>query len=216
MRLALIWFCLALLAKVLRALDVDLPFGSAPLLALGAGFFTTSWLRSRPLKKRIFGTSAVLRVVLPGLLYASGLAAALLEMQDGASKDAGGGFVLGASLAAGLVLWLGVMRSAPPEGEGLVRYVCARCGLGADREEGREPCVHCGLFTRIEWNGELPATEEGQSPFTRLWCPACAEERAAPRGTSECGSCGQALHIEFNDHATGALESGDGRGIEAR
>jgi len=200
---------------VLRAFGVYLPVG-APFLAVSVAVFTSSMLRARPLKKRLFGTSAVLRVVLPGLLYVSGLVAVILELQDRARHDAGLGFVLGVSAAAGLVVWLGVMRSAPPEGGGLVRYVCARCGLGSDRGEGREPCSHCGLFTRIEWSGDLPASDEEKSPSTRLWCPACAEERTAPRGTSECASCGQALLIEFNDHATGALETGDGRGLEAR
>ena len=216
MRPTLIWISLAVLGFVLEIMGVEVPVSGTPFLAIALAVFTSSRLRTRPLAKRLFGALEVLRVVLPGLLYAAAAAAALLEWMRGTSLGAGVGFLVGASVAVGIVLSSSVMLSAPPKGDGRVRYVCARCGLGSDRGEGREPCKHCGLFTRIEWSGDLPATEEERSPFTRLWCPTCAQERAAPRGTSECGSCGQGLHIEFNDHATGALETGDGRGLEAR
>ena len=120
------------------------------------------------------------------------------------------------SFGGDAVLCMAVMLSAPPRAGDRVRYVCARCGLGSDRTSGREPCPHCGLFTRIEWGVELPESCEEGGPLTRVWCPKCGTERAAPRGTSACGTCGERLHIEFNDHATGASAAGDGRGLETR
>ena len=216
MRPTLIWISLAVLGFVLEAVGVEVPVSGTPFLAIALAVFTSSTLRMRPLRRRLFGTLEVLRVALPGLLYAAAAAAAVLEWMEGTGPGSGVGFLVGAAVAVGAVLTSALLLSAPPTADGRVRYVCARCGLGSDRGEGREPCPHCGLFTRIEWSGELPAVEDEKSPFTRLWCPTCAEERATPRGTSECASCGQALHIEFNDHATGALETGDGRGLEAR
>jgi len=215
-RIALFWFSLAALLFALDMLGGSPPVSGTPVLALAFASFTSAKLRTRPLRKHMFGSLSTLRVLLPGLLYAAAAAALILERIESANAAAGVGFLAGAAAAVGVVLSFGVLLSAPPRGGSKVRYVCARCGLGSDRAEGREPCVHCGLFTRIEWEGALPESGADRELLTRLWCPACAVERAAPRGTSECGACEQALHIEFNDHATGARATGDGRGLEAR
>ena len=214
MRIALFWFSLAALLFTLDAMGTSPPASGAPVLALAFASFTRAKLLLNPLRRHMFGSLASLQVVLPGLLYAAALAAFVLERMERSST--GVAFLIGAASAVGVVLFSGVLLSGPPGGGSMVRYVCARCGLGSDRAEGREPCVHCGLFTRIEWGGELPLSGAAKEPFARLWCPACAVERAAPRGTSACDSCGQALFIEFNDHATGARVTGDGRGLEAR
>ena len=214
MRIALYWFSLAALLFAMEAVGSTPPVSGAPVLALALASFTRTKLRTNPLRRHMFGSLPGLQLVLPGLLYAAALAALVFERIGRAS--AGTAFLAGAAAAVGVVLFSGVLLSAPPKGGSMVRYVCARCGLGSDRAEGREPCVHCGLFTRIEWSGELPETGATEEPFARLWCPACAAERAAPRGMSACDSCGRALFIEFNDHATGARASGDGRGLEAR
>ena len=223
MRLALIWTTLAIFGFLQENLSGGMaerlpesPLGWTPFVALALGQLAHAVLKRRPIRKRIFGTSGTLRVVLPGLLVASGLAAFMLERRAGAALGDGLGFVLGAAAGVGLVMWLGLMRSAPPRGVGRVRYVCARCGIASDRDEGRAPCAHCGLVTRIDWTENLPESAHGELPLTRLWCPSCAHERMSSRGTSACEPCGQALHLEFNDHATGALGSGDGRGLEAR
>lgn len=214
MRIALFWLSLAALLFTLDATGSSPPVSGAPVLALAFASFTRAKLLSNPLRRHMFGSLERLQVALPGLLYAAALAGFILERTESAS--AGTAFLAGSAFAVGVVLFSGVLLSAPPGGGSLVRYVCARCGLGSDRAEGREPCVHCGLFTRIEWGEELPLSDAAKEPFARLWCPACAVERAAPRGTSACDSCGQALFIEFNDHATGARATGDGRGLEAR
>ena len=217
MRAARLWFSLAALLYVLGGVGVDFPVSGTPFLAIGLAGWTSSRLRTQPLRRRIFGNLEVLRVALPGLLYAAAVGALLLEGMEGAGPGAGVGFLVGALAAVGTVLFFGVMRSAVPEGGERVRYVCARCGLGSDRGAGRAPCVHCGLITRIEWSDEqYRAAAEDPEPLTRLWCPACALERLAPRGSSECGACGLVLRIEFNDHATGALATNDGRGLESR
>ena len=214
MRIALFWLSLSAFLFAMDAMGRQSPISGAPVLGLAFASFTQAKLKTNPLRRHMFGSLTRLKVLLPALLYAAAAAALLLEQMENAS--AGVAFLAGASVAVGVVLCSGVLLSAPPSGEGRVRYVCARCGLGSDRSAGREPCVHCGLFTRIEWEGELPESGAAEEPFARLWCPICAVERAAPRGTSACDSCGQALHIEFNDHATGARASGDGRGIETR
>ena len=214
MRIALIWFSVAAILFVLEVVNGSAPISGAPVLTLSLASYARVKLRTSPLRRHVFGGLAGLQLVLPGLLYAAALFALLLGQTENASS--GAAFLGGAAAAAAAVLFMGVMLSKPPEGGDLVRYVCARCGLGSDRGPGREPCVHCGLFTRIEWEGSLPEPSDVDAPLTRLWCPACAKERAVPRGTSECEACGQGLHIEFNDHATGARASGDGRGLEAR
>jgi hypothetical protein len=215
-RVALFWFSLAVFLFALDALGSSAPVSGTPILALALASFTRAKLRTSPLRKHMFGSLSTLQVVLPGLLYVAAAAALILERTESASASTAGGFLAGAAAAVLVVLSSGVLLSPLPRGGEEVRYVCARCGLGSDRASGRAPCLHCGLFTRIEWEGELPETGESQEPFTRLWCPACAVERLAPRGTSVCEPCGQALSIEFNDHATGARASGDGRGLEAR
>ena len=182
MRIALFWFSLATLLFTMDAMGSSPPVSGAPVLALAFASFTRAKLLLNPLRRHMFGSLASLQVVLPGLLYAAALAAFVLERMERSST--GVAFLIGAASAVGVVLFSGVLLSGPPGGGSMVRYVCARCGLGSDRAEGREPCVHV--------------------------------ERAAPRGTSACDSCGQALFIEFNDHATGARVTGDGRGLEAR
>jgi hypothetical protein len=213
-RIALFWFSLATLLFTMDVMGSSPPVSGAPVLVLAFASFTRTKLLLNPLRRHMFGSLASLQVVLPGLLYAAALAGFILERMESAS--AGTAFLAGSAFAVGVVLFSGVLLSAPPRGGSTLRYVCARCELGSDRAEGREPCVHCGLFTRIEWGGELPESGASKEPFARLWCPACAVERAAPRGTSACDSCGQELFIEFNDHATGARASGDGRGLEER
>jgi len=215
-RIALFWFSLAALLFALDAMGRPTPVSFVPVLALAFASLTRARLKTNPLRRHMFGSLAILQVVLPGLLYAAAAASFVIARMEGSNSGAGAAFLAGAAVAVGVVLCSGVLLSAPPRGGSQVRYVCARCGLGSDRAEGREPCVHCGLFTRIEWEGALPESGADHEPLTRLWCPACAVERAAPRGTSECVACGQALHIEFNDHATGARATGDGRGLEAR
>jgi len=213
-RVTLFWITIAALLFVVEVVSGSAPISGAPVLALALASYTRTKLQKNPLRRHLFGGLPGLQLSLPGLLYAAAAMALLLEQTEQASS--GLAFLVGAAVATIAVLCMAVMLSAPPSGGDRVRYVCARCGLGSDRTSGREPCPHCGLFTRIEWGVELPESCEEGGPLTRVWCPKCGTERAAPRGTSACGNCGERLHIEFNDHATGASAAGDGRGLEAR
>ena len=215
MRIALFWTSLAVIGFFTEHLPEN-PVGWTPFVAFALASLAYHWLGVRPARKRVFGTIKTLRVFLPGLLTAAGFGAYLLEQDAGVESGAGIGFVVGAAAAVGLVIASALMNSAPPRANGRVRFVCSRCGLGSDRDEGREPCAHCGLIIRIDWSGELPTSAHGTEPLTRLWCPKCAREREVSRGNSSCEGCEQTLHLEFNYHETGALKSGDGRGLEAR
>jgi hypothetical protein len=214
-RLALFWTSVAVIGYLTKHLPEN-PVGWTPFVAFALASIAHHRLSISPARKRIFGTIKTLRLFLPGLLTAAGFGAYLLEQESVAESGAGIGFVVGAAAAVWLAMLFAIMNSTPPRGDGRVRFVCSRCGLGSDRDEGREPCAHCGLITRIDWNGELPDSIHGAEPLTRIWCPSCAQERSASRGNSDCEACGQALHLEFNFHETGALKSGDDRGLEAR
>jgi len=214
-RLALFWTSVAVIGYLTKHLPEN-PVGWTPFVAFALASIAHHRLSISPARKRIFGTIKTLRLFLPGLLTAAGFGAYLLEQDSVAESGAGIGFVIGAAAAVWLAMLFAVMSSTPPSGDGRVRFVCSRCGLGSDRDEGREPCAHCGLITRIDWNGELPGSIHGAKPLTRIWCPSCAQERSASRGNSSCEACGQTLHLEFNFHETGALKSGDDRGLEAR
>jgi hypothetical protein len=202
-RIALFWTSLAVIGFFTKHLPEN-PVGWTPFVAFALASLAYRHLSLRPARKRVFGTIKTLRVFLPGLLTAAGLGAYLLERESGVESGAGVGFVVGAAAAVCLVISFALMNSAPPRTNGRVRFVCSRCGLGSDRDEGREPCAHCGLITRIDWSGELPVSVHGAEPLTRLWCPSCALERSASRGNSSCEGCGQALHLEFNFHETGS------------